>query len=627
MWGRDEEERMASGYDGHHAKRQRTEDGSRGREGGGDPHKPNPSPVVHVRGLSDAATEADLVQAVQHFGSVGVARNCVKYSRGGDDPRAPNHFIVHRLKSTVSYNSGCNAHHLWAIWSACVGSRTFRCSIGSDGDWQRSHQYTITVSVVIPMAIAIFLIIILCILFVMVRRCRRNQMLLQARRDGIPSVSGDVSSRHRRRRRRNGRHRDAPPSYEEVLQNTPCFNSIASPESEFDTLTFNFPSPDGFPILHPPPYEEVVGTAGATNHQDSNEMTRPQPGNVSPASSSDISHTDMDSPYRHRNLTPLSSDSTDSCQIRPSVHSYSMSYSSDSEMDLPRMNREVRDESTAIDSQPRSQQIQNINKITDQDTNCCQVSEQEVAPKTVRNKSQNASQESEQNLSAETASSLENNEGGQVRHLCSSNNEQRAGPSVESSRTSASTQTKKKRNKRKKSRSKRQESVNSEQEVNVGTITAADSQQEIDHSHHSASAAEADCGNLSFDFSHFNVNTNNETGHDNLAFCGDSIEENIKNTDETVVNVTEDLPCLTDHGHLVSQADNPSISGDTFELENRMGTEECVVSEHLPNNDNVSVPSSSVHHIDSLPVQLPDGQIGPSFLALLHEGNDEDIFV
>lgn len=31
MWERDEEERMASGYDGHHAKRQRTEDGPRGR--------------------------------------------------------------------------------------------------------------------------------------------------------------------------------------------------------------------------------------------------------------------------------------------------------------------------------------------------------------------------------------------------------------------------------------------------------------------------------------------------------------------------------------------------------------------------------------------------------------------
>nr|KAG5714502.1 hypothetical protein BaRGS_006948 [Batillaria attramentaria] len=63
-----------------------------------DPHKPPPSPVVHVRGLSDAAIEADLVEAVQHFGAVrdvimmprkkqaliefedlNGARNCVEY--------------------------------------------------------------------------------------------------------------------------------------------------------------------------------------------------------------------------------------------------------------------------------------------------------------------------------------------------------------------------------------------------------------------------------------------------------------------------------------------------------------------------------------------------------------------
>ena len=35
-----------------------------------DPHKTQPSPVLHVRGLGDAAIEADLVETVQHFGSV-----------------------------------------------------------------------------------------------------------------------------------------------------------------------------------------------------------------------------------------------------------------------------------------------------------------------------------------------------------------------------------------------------------------------------------------------------------------------------------------------------------------------------------------------------------------------------
>ncbi len=35
-----------------------------------DPHKPPPSPVVHVRGLNSNVLEADLVEAVQHFGPI-----------------------------------------------------------------------------------------------------------------------------------------------------------------------------------------------------------------------------------------------------------------------------------------------------------------------------------------------------------------------------------------------------------------------------------------------------------------------------------------------------------------------------------------------------------------------------
>ncbi|KAK7507044.1 hypothetical protein BaRGS_00001895 [Batillaria attramentaria] len=92
---------MSSGYEGHMSKRQKTEEGMHGISGRDryeDPHKPPPSPVVHVRGLSDAAIEADLVEAVQHFGAVrdvimmprkkqaliefedlNGARNCVEY--------------------------------------------------------------------------------------------------------------------------------------------------------------------------------------------------------------------------------------------------------------------------------------------------------------------------------------------------------------------------------------------------------------------------------------------------------------------------------------------------------------------------------------------------------------------
>lgn len=95
------DEDMSSGYEGHMSKRQKTDEGMHGiagRDRYEDPHKPPPSPVVHVRGLSDAAIEADLVEAVQHFGAVRDvimmprkkqaliefedltgARNCVEY--------------------------------------------------------------------------------------------------------------------------------------------------------------------------------------------------------------------------------------------------------------------------------------------------------------------------------------------------------------------------------------------------------------------------------------------------------------------------------------------------------------------------------------------------------------------
>ncbi|XP_076464573.1 heterogeneous nuclear ribonucleoprotein L-like isoform X1 [Babylonia areolata] len=55
-----------SGYEGHVAKRQKTDDGRYNE----DPHKPKPSPVVHVRNLSEHAMESDLVEAVQGFGTV-----------------------------------------------------------------------------------------------------------------------------------------------------------------------------------------------------------------------------------------------------------------------------------------------------------------------------------------------------------------------------------------------------------------------------------------------------------------------------------------------------------------------------------------------------------------------------
>lgn len=53
--------------DGRATKRQKTDGMATGYE---DPHKTLPSVVVHVRGLVDGVTEADLVEALQEFGAI-----------------------------------------------------------------------------------------------------------------------------------------------------------------------------------------------------------------------------------------------------------------------------------------------------------------------------------------------------------------------------------------------------------------------------------------------------------------------------------------------------------------------------------------------------------------------------
>uniref|UniRef100_A0A672FU68 Heterogeneous nuclear ribonucleoprotein L-like n=1 Tax=Salarias fasciatus TaxID=181472 RepID=A0A672FU68_SALFA len=58
------------GEGGRATKRQKTEDGGMTTENYDDPHKPLPSPVVHIRGLVDGIMEADLVEALQEFGAI-----------------------------------------------------------------------------------------------------------------------------------------------------------------------------------------------------------------------------------------------------------------------------------------------------------------------------------------------------------------------------------------------------------------------------------------------------------------------------------------------------------------------------------------------------------------------------
>uniref|UniRef100_A0A8D2ZMT4 RRM domain-containing protein n=1 Tax=Scophthalmus maximus TaxID=52904 RepID=A0A8D2ZMT4_SCOMX len=58
------------GEGGRATKRQKTEAGGMTTESSDDPHKPLPSPVVHIRGLVDGIMEADLVESLQEFGAI-----------------------------------------------------------------------------------------------------------------------------------------------------------------------------------------------------------------------------------------------------------------------------------------------------------------------------------------------------------------------------------------------------------------------------------------------------------------------------------------------------------------------------------------------------------------------------
>ncbi|XP_047186580.1 heterogeneous nuclear ribonucleoprotein L-like isoform X2 [Scophthalmus maximus] len=79
------------GEGGRATKRQKTEAGGMTTESSDDPHKPLPSPVVHIRGLVDGIMEADLVESLQEFGAISQ-----KISRPGDseDTRSVNNVLL-----------------------------------------------------------------------------------------------------------------------------------------------------------------------------------------------------------------------------------------------------------------------------------------------------------------------------------------------------------------------------------------------------------------------------------------------------------------------------------------------------------------------------------------------------
>ncbi|WAR12432.1 hypothetical protein MAR_026612 [Mya arenaria] len=137
-------------------------------------------------------------------------------------------------------------------------------------DPHKSYQYTITIGVIVPMVISVFLIMIICLLFVMIRRCRRAQ------REATAANSDRIQTLSRRRRRRRHRNlngeRDMPPTYEEAIQNPPCWNS---------NLAFGNPVDPNLPS--PPPYTEME--AGRRENTGQNSSQR-HPGSPTSTNSS-----------------------------------------------------------------------------------------------------------------------------------------------------------------------------------------------------------------------------------------------------------------------------------------------------------------------------------------------------
>lgn len=137
---------------------------------------------------------------------------------------------------------------------------TTGCSLDDTSDmWDKSYQYTITIGVIVPMVISVFLIMVICLLFVMIRRCRRARLREAGMNERLQTLSEEVASRRGRRRRRRRRffgsvEADAPPTYDEAIQNPPGW---------YDNVAFGTSADPTLP--QPPSYTEAIGTQSTPN--------------------------------------------------------------------------------------------------------------------------------------------------------------------------------------------------------------------------------------------------------------------------------------------------------------------------------------------------------------------------
>ncbi|KAK7115301.1 hornerin-like isoform X2 [Littorina saxatilis] len=234
--------------------------------------------------------------------------NCKRLFKCGNGRCVPSHVTCNGIdncgdNSDESYYAGCGS--------------------GSTSGGSKSSS-PITVSIIIPLVVSVFLIVVICLLILFIRRCRR--LSCQARRahrhqQQVDTVSGSVSRGHRRHRRRGERRdadgipRDPPPSYEDVLSNTP----IGYLNLGFADASYHPAGP-----IQPPSYEEAISPTtenpafcfqGNGSHDLSTDSSSPDTigrsqANLSTSYSSDETHPSGNR-HRHRRRT-VSVSSSDS---------------------------------------------------------------------------------------------------------------------------------------------------------------------------------------------------------------------------------------------------------------------------------------------------------------------------
>ncbi|XP_053702836.1 heterogeneous nuclear ribonucleoprotein L-like isoform X3 [Synchiropus splendidus] len=165
------------GEGGRATKRQKTEDGGMTTEGYEDPHKPLPSPVVHIRGLVDGIMESDLIEALQEFGAISYVVMMPK-----------------RRQALVEYedlNGSCNAVNYAAENQVYIAghpafinySTSQKISRPGDGDDNRSVNAVLLLTIINPIYP-----ITTDVLYTICNNCGPVQRIVIFRKNGVQAM-------------------------------------------------------------------------------------------------------------------------------------------------------------------------------------------------------------------------------------------------------------------------------------------------------------------------------------------------------------------------------------------------------------------------------------------------------